>query len=50
MPPGNHFEKLRGNPAGLHSIRVGKQWRSTFRWDGERGEAGGIYLDDHGCR
>lgn len=50
VPPGNHFEKLSGNPAGLHSIRVGKQWRSTFRWDGERGEADRIYLDDHGCR
>ncbi len=22
VPPSNHFEKLRGNLAGLHSIRV----------------------------
>jgi proteic killer suppression protein len=47
VPPGNHFEKLHGNPAGLHSIRVNKQWRLVFRWDGGRGEAKGVYLDDH---
>ena len=46
--PGNHFEKLRGNLAGFHSIRVNRQWRLIFRWDGERGEATGVYLDDHG--
>jgi toxin HigB-1 len=47
VPPSNHFEKLRGNLEGLHSIRVNKQWRLIFRWDGGRGEAGGVYLDDH---
>ena len=50
VPPSNHFEKLRGNLAGLHSIRVNKQWRLIFRWDGERGEAAEIYLDDHSYR
>ena len=50
MPPSNHFEKLKGNLAGLRSIRVNKQYRLVFRWDGERGEAGGIYLDDHSYR
>ena len=50
VPPGNHFEKLRGRLAGFHSIRVNQQWRLIFRWDGERGEAGGIYLDDHSYR
>ncbi|MCZ7658065.1 MAG: type II toxin-antitoxin system RelE/ParE family toxin [Xanthobacteraceae bacterium] len=30
-PPSNHFEKLRGNPVGLHSIRVNKQWRLVFQ-------------------
>jgi len=50
VPPSNHFEKLRGNLAGFHSIRVNQQWRLIFRWDGERGEAGGIYLDDHSYR
>jgi proteic killer suppression protein len=47
VPPSNHFEKLRGNLAGFHSIRVNKQWRLIFQWDGGRGEATGVYLDDH---
>jgi len=38
VPPSNHFETLRGNLAGLHSIRVNRQWRLIFRWNGERGE------------
>jgi proteic killer suppression protein len=50
VPPSNHFEKLRGNLDGFQSIRVNKQWRLVFRWDGERGEATGIYLDDHSYR
>jgi proteic killer suppression protein len=50
VPPSNRFEKLRGNLAGFHSVRVNDQWRLVFRWDGSRGEAGGIYLDDHSYR
>ncbi|MBZ9670371.1 type II toxin-antitoxin system RelE/ParE family toxin [Mesorhizobium sp. ES1-3] len=50
VPPSNHFEKLRGNLDGFHSIRVNSQWRLIFRWDGGRGEASGIYLDDHSYR
>lgn len=50
MPPSNHFEKLRGNLAGLHSIRVNSQWRLIFAWDSDKGEASGIYLDDHSYR
>ena len=46
-PPSNHFEKLLGHLAGFHSIRVNSQWGLVFRWDGSRGEATGIYLDDH---
>lgn len=49
-PPSNHFEKLRGNLAGFHSIRVNRQWRLVFRWDGGRGEAVDVYLDDHSYR
>jgi toxin HigB-1 len=48
VPPSNHFEKLRGKLADCHSIRVNKQWRLIFQWDGSRGEATDIYLDDHG--
>lgn len=50
VPPSNHFEKLRGNLEGFHSIRVSRQWRLIFRWDGRRGEAKEIYLDDHSYR
>jgi proteic killer suppression protein len=50
VPPSNHFEKLRGNLTGLHSIRVNNRWPLIFRWDGGRGEAEGVYLDDHSYR
>ena len=50
VPPSNHFEKLRGSLAGCHSIRVNKQWRLIFRWDGARGKAEDIYLDNHSYR
>ena len=32
VPPGNRLEALRGNLAGLHSIRINEQWRVVFRW------------------
>ena len=47
VPPSNHFEKLRVDLAGFHSIRVNKQWRLIFQWNGRRGEATGVYLNDH---
>jgi proteic killer suppression protein len=47
VPPSNHFEKLRGNLEGFHSIRVNKQWRLIFQWDGGKAEATDVYLDDH---
>ena len=31
-PPGNRLEKLKGDRAGEHSIRVNDQWRVCFRW------------------
>ena len=35
-PPGNRLEALRGDLAGLHSIRVNDQWRIIFEWaDGD---------------
>jgi proteic killer suppression protein len=49
-PPCNHFEKLRGHLAGLHSIGVNDQWRLVFRWDSGSGKEEGIYLDDHSYR
>lgn len=50
VPPSNHFEKLCGNLAGFHSIRVDRQWRLVFRWDGRKGEASDVRLDDHSYR
>jgi toxin HigB-1 len=50
VPPSNHFEKLRGKLADFHSIRVNQQWRLIFKWDGDRGEATNIYLDNHSYR
>ncbi len=47
VPPSNHFEKLRGKLEAFHSIRVNKQWRLIFMWDGSKGEASDVYLDDH---
>jgi proteic killer suppression protein len=49
-PPSNHFEKLSGKLAGWHSIRVNQQYRLIFQWDGARGEARELYLDDHSYR
>lgn len=50
VPPGNGFEKLRGNLARSYSIRVNKQWRLIFQWDSDRGEASELYLDNHDYR
>ena len=36
IPPGNRLEKLGGDRAGQHSIRINDQWRVCFRWrDGD---------------
>jgi len=32
VPPGNRLEKLHGDRAGQHSVRVNQQWRICFRW------------------
>ena len=50
VPPSNHFEKLLGKLAGFHAIRVNKQWRLIFVWDGGHGEAEDLYLDNHDYR
>jgi proteic killer suppression protein len=33
VPPSNHLEKLSGNLAGFHSIRINIQWRIIFIWE-----------------
>jgi proteic killer suppression protein len=32
VPPGNRLERLSGNRAGQHSIRINDQWRICFAW------------------
>ncbi len=32
VPPGNRLEKLAGDRAGQHSIRINDQYRICFRW------------------
>ena len=33
VPPGNQLEPLRGDKAGLYSLRINSQWRLCFAWD-----------------
>ena len=36
VPPANRLEKLEGDRAGQHSIRINDQWRICFTWrDGD---------------
>lgn len=46
VPPGNRLEKLRGDRAGQHSVRVNQQWRICFRWTAA-GPAGVEIVDYH---
>jgi proteic killer suppression protein len=34
IPPSNYLEALHGNREGQHSIRINKQWRICFVWQG----------------
>ncbi len=43
-PPGNRLEKLRGDRAGQHSIRINDQYRVCFRW--ESGYADEVQVTD----
>lgn len=33
LPPNNRLEKLKGDRAGQHSIRINNQWRICFIWN-----------------
>ena len=33
VPPANRLEKLKGDRAGQHSIRINDQWRICFFWE-----------------
>ena len=44
VPPGNRLEKLRGDRAGQHSIRINDRWRICFRW--QDGDAFAVQIVD----
>ncbi|MFN0133768.1 MAG: type II toxin-antitoxin system RelE/ParE family toxin [Phycisphaerales bacterium] len=45
IPPGNRLEALKGDLAGLHSIRVNDQWRIVFIW--KDGNAHEVAIHDY---
>ena len=45
LPPGNRLEKLRGDRAGQHSIRINQQWRLCFEWSD--GDAYNVEITDY---
>lgn len=45
VPPGNRFEKLSGDLAGLYSIRINDQWRIIFEWT--NGNAQKVKITDY---
>ncbi|HET9064992.1 MAG TPA: type II toxin-antitoxin system RelE/ParE family toxin [Gemmatimonadales bacterium] len=45
IPPGNRLERLKGNQAGQHGIRINDQFRICFRW--EDGYADDVEVTDY---
>ena len=45
IPPVNRLERLRGDRAGQHSIRINDQYRVCFRW--EDGYADDVEVTDY---
>ena len=45
VPPANRLEKLKGNRAGQHSIRVNNQYRICFVWNA--GKASRVEIVDY---
>lgn len=45
IPPGNRLERLKGDRAGKHSIRINNQFRICFRW--EDGYADDVEVTDY---
>lgn len=44
-PPGNRLEKLSGERAGQHSIRINDRWRIYFVW--KDGDAYNVEITDY---
>ena len=45
VPPANRLEKLKGDRSGQYSIRINRQWRLCFRWQG--GDAHDVEIVDY---
>ena len=45
IPPANRLEKLSGNFAEFHSIRINDQWRVVFKWS--EGHAFDVQIIDY---
>ena len=45
IPPGNRFEKLKGDRKGWCSIRINEQWRVIFKW--AEGNAYDVTITDY---
>jgi proteic killer suppression protein len=45
VPPANSLERLVGDRAGQHSIRVNNQWRICFEW--HNGDAFNVEIVDY---
>jgi len=45
VPPSNHLEALHHDREGRHSIRINKQWRICFFWQG--GDAYDVEIVDY---
>ena len=45
VPPGNRLEKLKGDRARQHSIRINDRWRVCFRW--KDGDAHDVEIVDY---
>jgi len=45
IPPANRLEKLSGDRAGQHSIRINDQWRICFEW--RDGDAYAVEIADY---
>lgn len=43
--PGNRLERLKGDRAGQHSIRINDQWRICFVW--QDGDADEVEITDY---
>jgi proteic killer suppression protein len=45
VPPSNRLERLKGDRAGQHAIRINDQWRICFEWS--RGNARDVEIVDY---